>query len=37
MKLATRVGELRKNGYTILDKWHKSKEYKLYKCVGEPK
>ena len=37
MKLATRVGELRKSGYTILDKWHKSKEYKLYKCIGEPK
>jgi len=37
MKLATRVGELRKKGYTFLDKWHPSKSYKLYKCVGEPK
>lgn len=37
MKLSTRVGELRKKGYTILDKWHPSKAYKLYKCVGEPK
>jgi hypothetical protein len=37
MKLSTRVGELRKAGYTFVDKWHKSKEYKLYKCVGEPK
>jgi len=26
MKLSTRVGELRKAGYTIVDKWHKSKE-----------
>lgn len=37
MKLSTRVGELRKRGYTILDKWHPSKAYKLYKCVGSPK
>jgi len=37
MKLSTRVGELRKNGYLILDKWHPSKSYKLYRCVGEPK
>jgi len=36
MKLSTRVGELRKNGYLILDKWHPSKKFKLYKCVGEP-
>jgi len=36
MKLATRVGELRKGGYLILDKWHPSKKFKLYKCVGEP-
>ena len=37
MKLSTRIGELRKAGYTIVDKWHPSKAYKLYKCVGEPK
>ena len=37
MKLATRVGELRRAGYTILDKWHPSRRYKLYRCVGEPK
>ena len=37
MKLSTRVGELRKAGYTFVDKWHKSKEYKLYKCIREPK
>jgi hypothetical protein len=33
MKLATRVGELKRDGYIILDKWHPSKEYKLYKMV----
>ena len=37
MKLATRVGELRKRGYVILDKWHASKRYKLYKIVELPK
>ena len=37
MKLATRIGELKKFGYTFLDKWHPSKRYKLYKCVGKPK
>jgi len=37
MKLSTRVGELRRSGYLILDKWHPSKSYKLYRCVGEPK
>lgn len=37
MKLSTRVGELRRRGYTFLDKWHPSKSYKLYKCIGEPK
>lgn len=37
MKLSTRVGELRKSGYTILSKWHPSKSYKLYKCVSVPK
>lgn len=33
MKLATRVGEFKREGYVILDKWHPSKEYKLYKLV----
>ena len=35
MKLATRVGELRRAGYVILDKWHESKRYKLYKLVSK--
>jgi hypothetical protein len=34
MKLSTRVGELRKAGYIILDKWHPSKKFKLYRCIG---
>jgi hypothetical protein len=33
MKLATRVGELRKAGYIILDKWSADRRYKLYKLV----
>jgi hypothetical protein len=33
MKLSTRVGELRAEGFLILDKWHESKEYKLYRMV----
>lgn len=37
MKLATRVGELRQEGYLILDKWHESKRFKLYKLVGMQK
>lgn len=37
MKLSTRVGELRRSGYVILDKWHPSKKFKLYKLVGNPK
>ena len=37
MKLATRVGELRKKGYVFLDKWDKTKSFKLYKCVEKPK
>lgn len=31
MKLATRVGELRRQGYKINDIWHESGKYKLYK------
>ena len=37
MKLATRISELRRRGYIFMDKWHPSKSYKLYKCVGVPK
>lgn len=33
MKLSTRVSEFKRVGYVILDKWHPSKEYKLYKMV----
>jgi hypothetical protein len=31
LKLSTRVGELRKLGYLIDDKWHYSGEFKIYK------
>ena len=37
MKLSTRVGELRRAGYVILDKWHSSKKFKLYRLVRGPK
>jgi hypothetical protein len=37
MKLSTRVGELRKAGCVILDKWHPSRAYKLYKMVKNAK
>ena len=37
MKLSTRIGELRKAGYLILDKWNISKKFKLYRVIGEPK
>ena len=37
MKLSTRVGELVRAGYQFNIKWHPSKKFKLYKCVGEPK
>jgi len=33
MKLSTRVGELRRNGYIILDKWSEDRRFKLYKLV----
>lgn len=33
MKLATRVGELRQQGYLILDRWHESKKFKEYKLI----
>jgi len=34
MKLSTRAGELKDQGYLILDKWHESKRYKMYKLTG---
>ena len=34
MKLSTRVGELKSQVYLILDKWHESKRFKMYKLVG---
>jgi len=34
MKLATRVGELRRMGYIIEDKWSIDRRYKLYRLVG---
>ena len=37
MKLATRVGELRRMGYVILDKWSDNRRYKLYKLVKKGK
>jgi len=36
MKLATRVGELRRAGYIILDKWSQHRKYKLYKINKTP-
>ena len=37
MKLSTRVGELRRAGCVILDKWHPSRAFKLYKMVKNAK
>ena len=37
MKLSTRVGELRKAGHIIFDKWHPSKKYKLYRLANDQK
>lgn len=36
MKLATRVGELRLEGFEIKDKWNKEKTFKLYRIVKSP-
>ena len=33
MKLSTRVGELRLEGYNIEDKWSDDGRYKIYKLV----
>lgn len=35
MKLSTRVGEYKREGYVIIDKWHPSRKYKLYKMVSK--
>ena len=36
MKLSTRVGELRRSGYIILDRWSKHGKFKLYKLIKSP-
>ena len=36
MKLSTRVGELRRDGFVIVDKWHPSMRFKLYKIIRSP-
>jgi hypothetical protein len=33
MKLSTRVGELRNDGWNIRDRWDESKRFKQYKLV----
>ncbi len=33
MKLASRVSELRRAGYVILDKWAEGKKFKLYRIA----
>ena len=37
MKLATRVGELKAEGYFILDRWHESKRFKEYMMMRKAK
>jgi hypothetical protein len=37
LKLSTRVGELRKLGYSIEDKWHYSMEFKIYRLKPKQK
>jgi hypothetical protein len=37
MKLSTRVGELRKLGYDIEDKWHVSGSFKIYRIKPSKK
>ena len=37
MKLSTRVGELKLDGWEIISKWHDSRKYKMYKIVSSPK
>lgn len=36
MKLASRVSELRRQGYIITDKWGPEKAYKLYYLLKSP-
>jgi hypothetical protein len=33
MKLSTRVGELKWKGHSIIDVWHESRKYKLYRMA----
>lgn len=33
MKLSSRVGELRRAGYVILDQWSKDRRFKIYRLV----
>jgi len=37
MKLATRVGELKSEGYMILDRWHESRKFKEYLMTRKTK
>ena len=37
LKLATRVGELRKLGYDIESKWHVTGDFKIYRLKPEKK
>ena len=37
LKLATRVGELRKLGYDIESKWHYSMDFKIYRLKPSKK
>lgn len=33
MKLSTRIGELKQNGYLIIDRWHETRKYKEYRLL----
>ena len=33
MKLATRIGELKRKGYIFMDKWSSDHKFKLYKLI----
>ena len=33
MKLSTRAGELKAEGYKVVNRWHTSKNYKEYRIV----
>jgi hypothetical protein len=36
MNLTTRVSDYRKLGYIIEDKWHVSRDFKIYKLIKSP-